>query len=192
MKKLNQKGFEVLGLLVIIVVVIVVAGTGFYLFKQRQNKQTAQTVANSAEVTNGNTGTAIEGYLDIPELGIQLKLADGVKDATYALMGDGSTFGVSTQALEQQYGANCGPTSGNVAMIAVFVSSNGPNFGTGATDVSAYPDAFKSADGTYYALNYSPIKQQFCGSSNGDQQAADALQKQVVDGFSKTKVQQLQ
>lgn len=192
MKKLNQKGFEAIGAIVIVAVLIVLGGAGWFVYDRQKNTKNAQDAAEVSETSNSNQGGAMDGYLDIPELGIQLKLASGVTDANYAVMGDGSTFGISTNALQQQFGPNCSAASGKVATIAVFVSSNGPNFGTGSTTVDAYPNAFKSADGTYYAINTSPLKEGFCGDAASNQQAADTLTKQTLDGFSKTKVQQLQ
>lgn len=193
MKKLSTKGFAPGALIAAIVVVAVIATAGWVLYsRQQDNKKAEQADATVSQFSDGTRGDAVEGYLGIPELGIQIKLADNVKDAAYEVMADGSTIGLSTQSLVDQFGSGCAASTGNVAQIAVFVDSSGPNFGTGASGDNVYKNAFKSADGVYYAINYSAIEFQPCGDATANPDAARNAAQQVTDGFSKSKVEQLQ
>lgn len=192
MKKLNQTGFGLPGIILIILILVAIGGAGWFVYDAQHNKKAAQQEAVVSETTGQDSGTAQNGYLGIPELGIELKLAEGVKDATYAVMKDGSSIGLSTEATVNEFGSGCSAKSGSVAMITSFVNPDAPDpYGGKYTMKETFPDAYKSADGVYYGISQDET---FCGGdydAPSDQKAADALIKQVRDGFNATKIQAL-
>lgn len=192
MKRLNQTGFGLLGVILIIILVAAIGGAGWLVYSNQKDKKAATQEAIVSENTETNSGTALNGYLGIPELGIELKLADGVKDATYAVMADGSSIGLSTESFVDEFGESCNAQSGSVARIFVFVDPEAPDPYSGDGTMSgAFPNAFKSADGTYYAIANNT--QDFCAPKQyeKDPDAASAMIKQVRNGFNNTTIQAL-
>lgn len=186
----NQSGFGVVGVLVALLVVVAAATAGWFVYDKQQSKKDAkQEAAVSQATSNNGSGVAMNGYLGIPELGIQLKLADGVKDATYAVMADGSTIGLSTQSLVDQYGDSCKASSGSVAQVAALVAPTPPYGGTGSDDPAAYKNSYKTADQVYYVIKTEGLSEPFCG---GALAASSTQAQQIITGFKDTGIQALQ
>lgn len=89
-KKLNQKGFGFTELLIIVVVLAVVVTAGVIVYKHGKHYSskdgattTAQTSPKSTESRNLQTAQHAQQYLVIKEWGVQIPLADTIKDAYY-------------------------------------------------------------------------------------------------------------
>lgn len=188
MKKLNQNGFGAAGIIGIIVVIAALIGAGWLVYSRQQNKKDATQESVVSQATPDGVGVAMNGYLGIPVFGIQLKLADSVKDAIYSVMADGSTIGLSTQSLVSQYGEGCKASTGTVAQIAALVKPAPPYGETGADNPAAYKHSYKTADDVYYVIKTTGLEGSFC---SGALAASSAQAQQVISGFNDTDIQAL-
>ena len=76
-KRISQSGFGIIPVIVIIAVVVILGFVGWRVFMvQSGNNNTGNNQTNG---TQPSTDT----YLDIKELGVKIKLGDGIKDAVY-------------------------------------------------------------------------------------------------------------
>ncbi len=120
MQATKQSGF---GVVAIVIAILVVVGLGYigYRVYTANNNQTGNTAQNSNAQNNGTQDTAT--YLDIKELGVKIKLSDGIKDAVYAPFDvpatDGSqVYGISAQSLiDKETGDNCSAAHGALGLI---------------------------------------------------------------------------
>lgn len=189
MKQLNQKGFGFAGVIIVLAVVAAVAAVGWFVYDKQQSKKDAKQEAVVSQATSANgSGTAMNGYLGIPELGIQLKLGDGVANATYSVMADGSTIGLSTGSLVSGYGDGCEAKTGTVAQIAALVPPAPPYGETGADDPTAYKNSFKTADDVYYVIKTDGLEGSFC---SGALASSDEVAQRIITGFKNTGIQAL-
>lgn len=189
LKKLNQGGFGIIGIIAVILVMAAMVAAGWFVYDRQKDTKAAKQEAAISQVTDSGSGQAHEGYLGIPELGIELKLADGVKDAVYIVTDDGYTIGLSTQALLNQLGVDCSAQIGSAAVIVSFVNPEDPHATTGTTNIQVFPNAFKSADGVYYAIDYN--NQTLCSDPESNLEAVNRLSDQVKTGFKNTTIQAL-
>lgn len=189
MNKINQKGFGFVGIFIVVAAVAAIAAVGWLVYNKQQSKKEAKQEAIVSQATSANgAGVAINGFLGIPELGIQLKLADGVQDAIYSVMADGSTIGLSTQSLVSQFGDGCKAVTGSVAQVGALVPAAPPYGNTGADDPSAYKNSYKTADDVYYVIKTTGLSESFCG---GALAATSEQAQQVIKGFNNTGIQAL-
>lgn len=88
----KQSGFSAVILPLVLVIISIIGGIGWYVWKsQRNTKQSANatqpTSSNQAKKddnSNEQTQKTAQKYLEIKELGIKLKLTDGIKNIYYA------------------------------------------------------------------------------------------------------------
>lgn len=189
----NQNGFGIIGVLLVIVVLAAVGGAGYMVYSSQSKKAASSnstSVDSSKKSDDKKVNYAVNGVLKIPELGIKLNMGDGAKDATYALASDGSV-GISTKSLEA-FASSCQASKKNVAMISTFKDKDGEDFFASGTNIENFPDAVL-INGTYYALNFSPITQSPCDdaqlSKPNDKFTETALKAQ--EGFSNTTIEKL-
>ena len=172
MKKLNQKGFGIVEGLLIFVAVALIAGTGYYVYKQSQNNDKAQSsveVANKKEAvvtpptkTSTTKADPYDGYVVIKEWGIKIKLADADK-VTYSMSGTpngaanaDSTTSYATLRLNESVGTKdaCRPLGFSIVQTTATTSG---------TQVGKYYYGFEGGEPTA------------CGDSK-----ADALRSKIV------------
>ena len=129
----QQSGFSPVP---IIVGVIAVGVLGFVGYKVLHKNGNTSTAANSVTTTNQSTPagkqpdttpvTAMpaeaDTYLHIKELGIKIKLPDGIKDTIYKYTADpganGSQYAdISTQSLTDKSGGSCGLNGTPIAKV---------------------------------------------------------------------------
>lgn len=136
MRKTEDKrdaGFGVVGIISIVVVLVVIGLVGWKVYEasktKTSNDSTSSQTSNSGNATgqtNSSTPPADTAtYLDIKELGVKVKLEDGVKDATYAVqtLDDGSLVArLSTQALATADPA-CDASSGQLGALTKSTTS---------------------------------------------------------------------
>jgi hypothetical protein len=133
----QPSGFGILPIIIVIAAVAVLGFVGVRLLTAQLGKSagTARTPANNSahppSLQPSNTQTSstpaqTDLYLDIKELGIKIKLSDGINDAEYALFQpqqtDGSTIvGISAHSLDDglspDAGVHCRADSGAIGAI---------------------------------------------------------------------------
>jgi hypothetical protein len=132
----KQAGFGVVPIIVIIAAIAVLGFVGFRLLttqssKPATNNATAHTQTSPASNQPSNTQTSAtpaqtDTYLHIKELGIKIKLSDGIKDAVYSMFqpqpDDGAkVIGISAQSLIDSSAVNkqinCSASSGALGII---------------------------------------------------------------------------
>lgn len=164
MNATRQSGFGVVAIIIAILVVVALGYVGYRVYTANTNKpastnntatnnQTGNNTQDSNTQNNGMQDTAT--YLDIKELGVKIKLSDGVKDAvysynapttqtqTYATFG-GSAY-ISTQTLTNKDAA-CSSERGPLGAI---VKITGNTDGLGNTLVADNNTVFKLGDNFY-------------------------------------------
>lgn len=120
-------GFGIVGIISIVVVLAVLGLIGWKVYeasKVKTNKNSTSSQTSNSGDTTGKTNSSTPPvdtatYLDIKELGVKMKLEDGVKDATYAVqtLDDGSLVArLSTQALAAADPA-CDASSGQLGAL---------------------------------------------------------------------------
>ena len=142
----KQSGFGIAIIIIIVVVVLAILGyAGYRVYNSQTSKPTGTSnTTTSNNQTNGNTQSSntqtnntqnTATYLDIKELGIKIKLSDGIKDAAYSYSAPTSqtyaTFGgsayFSTQTLIDEDAA-CVSSKGPLGAI-VKIAGNTDGFG---------------------------------------------------------------
>ena len=92
MKKLNNKGFGLVGVLAVIVVLAVAGGVGTYVY--HKHHKTNSTNSSSTSSNTGSTGKSgssgdstppQQNYLVVKELGIRFKLSSVISTAYYTV-----------------------------------------------------------------------------------------------------------
>lgn len=80
-------GFAVVETLIFALVIVIIALGGYYVVKRNHhtaNTPSSSVISNLKAVSPPTPAPAIDGTLNIPEFGIQLKnIPDGIKDLTY-------------------------------------------------------------------------------------------------------------
>lgn len=193
MKKVNQKGFSLIEILIVLVVLGLLGAVGWYVWMQHtKSKPTTSTTSSSAsQVTPPSTSSSASAptYLNITELGIKVKLNDDTRDLTYAKTKDG-TIGISTKSLEA-FGVGCNAETGDVAIIYTFTDPSGSDpFEGSHTNMDVFPKALK-LNGKYYALNYGGISQSPCVDISKADDNFSATVKKVKNGFSQATLEKI-
>lgn len=108
MKKLNSKGFGLLGILSVIIVLALAGVIGVYVYHKNHKTKTTASSSSSTGTKTGSTGgsTAIQGsgstgnqqaYLVINEWGVRIKPATSLPSVTYSIdNSDGHQWAVLT------------------------------------------------------------------------------------------------
>lgn len=213
----NQKGFAHLGLvLAVIIVIVAIGGVGYYVLSSRKTSNSSPEVAVKTDQKIKTTekdkqnydaeGTARDGVLKIPELGIQLKLDPKVLDATYATRSTpvNEAFGcynygvsglchvfISTQSLEK-FGEGCKAKEGHVAFIASFTDPNNSDAVVLAgKNIEEYPNAVKIS-GRYYAVDNRAIYQSACADEGYSADNYSEANINAREGFQKTTIEKIE
>ena len=120
---LRNAGFGAIEIILAVVVVLIVGFVGWRLYDISKNKPTAsnqQASGNkSTDRASGDTKVDTAAYLDIKEMGVEIKLDDQVRDATYAMqtLDDGSLVArFSTRSLAASDPA-CDAKSGQLGAL---------------------------------------------------------------------------
>lgn len=180
----KQSGF---GVIAIIVAILVVVGLGYvgYRVYTANNNQTGNSTQGSNTQNNSTQDTAT--YLDIKELGVKIKLSDGIKDAVYSASTstDGSQFArISTQSLQSQSNNTCGTSFGPLGTITKASGTPEQVFG-GTSRTVDNTTTFKFGNDTYVFIA-SPQAQ--CSTDSSVQALAD---QQRITFFTDFKTVQL-
>lgn len=98
MKKLNNKGFGLIELLLLLIFILLLIFFGWYIWKQNQSKQSSES-QDSAQQAPEQQAETKDKYLEITEWGVKLKLSEGIEDAIYK-MNSGFVY-MSTKSYEE-------------------------------------------------------------------------------------------
>jgi type II secretory pathway pseudopilin PulG len=127
MKKLSQKGFGIVEVLLLVVLVGIIAGAGWYVYQsQKKTNASLDKTNQNIESISKSQKTVVDStkskdntkYLVIKEWGVEIPLSADIEDATYTYkqIGDGSTAYLSTAKLTAM-DPNCGPDKTSVGAI---------------------------------------------------------------------------
>lgn len=87
MKKINQKGFGGLEVLIIIVVIAIVGGVGFFVFSKNKNesdsKRPSDATSKTSTINDTNKSESTSKELSINELGIKIKVDGDIRGLVY-------------------------------------------------------------------------------------------------------------
>lgn len=97
MRKLNSKGFGLIGVFAITIVLALAGGAGVYVYHQNHKATTTSTNGNSTANKEGGTTTTQgssstgnqQGYLIIKEWGVRIKPATTLPSITYTIDNSG-------------------------------------------------------------------------------------------------------
>ncbi len=161
----QQSGFAAIPIILAIAAVVAIGLIGYSVYQTQSkttssNNSTANTHMTTMSSQPSNTQTnavpaQADTYLDIKELGIKIKLSDGVKDAVYYYSpADNAQYPqykggatLSTQSLVSK-DASCKP-SGSVAPLGSITKITGDVDGKGVKLVANGNTIFKVGDSFY-------------------------------------------
>lgn len=137
MKKLNNKGFGFLGVLLVIIVLAAAGGVGVYVYHKNHKAKTSSNTSSSGAAGNATTpGSSKTTLVKIPELGIQLTVPSSLKDFSYVAanvdysdpgnndLGTYPTAYMGTKQLESQ-GCNATGKIGNAPPLGFLTKTTG-------------------------------------------------------------------
>jgi hypothetical protein len=183
MNKEKQAGF---GVVIVIMVILVLAGLGYvgyrlYNHSSNSTSTTSGQTSNQTSNTNGNGAVSQATYLDIKELGVKIKLSDGIKDAEYSILSsaDGPYASVSTKSLITLSNGTCGTDFGPLGTVGKASGTLQQIFGdTGKTVDSS--TIFKFGTDTYVFIG-SP--QSVCSEDSNTQNLANQQRATFREDF---------
>lgn len=158
----NQKGFGAVELLIVLVAVGVIGFIGYVVWsRQSENKeQSTDNTSTSQSTSQKDKAGSKKDTLEIPELGVKLKLDDAVSDMYYAIRTDedGNKYAVLSSKKLAELDKNCAAetdskfgTSG-VGSVYVYTNPDGPDPFTGDwTNAESFPDSIQ-VSGKYYTI----------------------------------------
>jgi len=204
MKKLslNNKGFGLVGVLLVILVLAAAGGTGAYVYHKNHKAKTSTTTSNSSSSskTSNNSSTTTQGsnstqnqqsHLTIKEWGVKLPLSDAIKDAYYVVStssqdanGQPNTMWLGLTSLNSKGCnaalANQGQSTQLGALLRVSPTETDPVSGTPYKQL--YPNGVTI--GNYYYAYKSWTKNKTCASQSQlqaiDSAFANAAKSAVV------------
>jgi len=187
--KKDQKGFTLVEGLIALVVILLVGGLGYYVYDRNSDdgKDTAKTTQADNKTTDETSSNTDAKYLDIPELGVRLKLTSSVEDAYYTVSKEGYVY-LSVHHFDKVQGfeqCRSNATNGEYGLASLNHAKVGDDqFGRTLTqdDLEGFSNT-KIGD-TYYWVGGS---QAVCWDnsnipdSNSDAQKAEEARKSLVD-----------
>lgn len=168
MKKLNQKGFGLWELILLLLLIILLGLLGWWVWQQNQegkNNNASQSSSQNAEESEPAEEAA--KYLEIPELGVKLKLDNATEDAYYT-MSSGYAY-LSLTSLKDV--DDCAADETSIAAVSK-VKKTDTNEMTGKT----YEQEANDGHGTIIGENVYIVSQAqaFCTEQAGPQAKAEA------------------
>ena len=126
MKKLNQKGFGAVEIVLLVVLVGIIAGAGWYVYQSQKktkesldnaNQNIEQISKSNKEINEADkkSENSSKKYLEIKELGVKVELDDATADAYY-VMQNGFAY-ISTTSLKNA-GPECSAEKTGVVAIS--------------------------------------------------------------------------
>jgi hypothetical protein len=199
MKKLNNNG-SALVVLLSILVVVAIGGVGYMVYSN-QNKSNESATTNETGVKDkeeaaqplSEASQITDGYLEIAEFGVKLKLTEETKDAYYVVKGDNKDWvGISTKEISKIYPGCSAEDDMTMARILTFKDPNQPDpFAGESTMGEAFPDALKVND-IYYAFlsfNQAPCDDKLVYADENSYEYKKF--KSVDDSFDNSKLEKL-
>lgn len=170
MKRLNNKGFGLIELLLLLIFILLLIFFGWYIWKQNQSKQSSESQDSAQQAPSQQDEEADQeetNYLEIPELGIKMKLDDDTADAYY-YMNSGYAY-LSLESLKET--DDCAADETSIAAVAK-VKKTDVNEMTGKT----YEEEAKAGYGTIIGDNVYVVSQAqaFCTEKPDEQKLANA------------------
>lgn len=134
MKNKKQSGFAVIETLLIFIIITVIGGTGYYVWHTKN--QTDNSLNKTAAISQNNINTVqkptvinsgdtlVDGYLNIKEWGVRLKITSQISDIYYTISGSDALLDLkSLDSLKTKDGAQCQSDKNSVVMISKFTPS---------------------------------------------------------------------
>lgn len=156
MKKINQRGFSPIVILLVLILAVLVGFTGYYVYNSQKNDDKAAAPTppvKSTATTNQSNTQDTQKFLVIKEWGVKIPLTAEITDANYSYK-NGYVY-LSTDSIAKKY-PECGADKTTVFAYGRFDNPNQeadlPQ--AGQTYGQAYPNAPKV--GVYYYTGASP------------------------------------
>lgn len=119
--KNNQKGFGVVGALIVIAIVALIGFAGWYIWQKNSDKnnskQTNNSKQNKSYSPKENEDKNKDEYLDIKEWGVRFKLNDVAKGAYYSIRDDGQYADIYHKDFDALKNTNGVPCKGEVLFV---------------------------------------------------------------------------
>lgn len=192
-KKLNQKGFGLVGILVAGVVLAAVVAGGLVVYNHNKDKNTKNSVAPSSQTSpkdsesdSSQVAQTAQQSLAVKEWGIQIPLTDTIKDAYYVVSnsskdvnGESNTVWLGLASLNEK---GCNATLANQGQSTqlgsiVRVSPTGTDPVSGETYKDKYPNG--TTIGNYYYGYKSWTNDKTCTSSDNLKSIDNAFEASV-------------
>ncbi len=183
MKKLNQRGFSPIAILLALILVVLVGFTGYYVYnsqKKDDNKAVTPAPANAAATPSQPSAQDTQKYLVIKEWGVKIPLTAEIADANY-YYNNGYVY-LSTDSIVKKY-PECAADKTSLFAYGRFDDPNKQAEAPqgGQTYGQAYPNAPKV--GTFYYTGATP--QAACAyTSAGELDESDESTGRATKAFS--------
>lgn len=158
MKK-REKGFTLVEGLIILVVVILIGGVGYFVFANRDSNKDKNDTNNQTSQQKDSEESADEAeakYLDIPEVGVRIKLTGAVEGAYYSVSNEGYAY-FSTHYFDNVEGfeqCRSNAKGGEYGVAALTYAKVGDdNFGSPWTQAEFDGFSNSKIGDTYYWIN---------------------------------------
>lgn len=160
MKKIGQKGFTLIEILLIIITLSVVAGVGYYIYSSNKNDSIDATTAGTT-VTKSTATKQTTKYLTIEPLRIKIPLSDELTDMSYVVPQEGGEIVLTSKKLAALEDSACGTSNDppSIGRIMSLHKESGTHKSTSTTE-----DFFiKQFDGFYIVGSFGNLG---CGDSS--------------------------
>lgn len=107
MKKLSQKGFTLVEVLLLVIALSAVIGVGYYVYSTSSEDDT-NTVKQETSSKKQSTNEQSKSYLKVEELGIKIPLNEELEELSYVIPQEGGEVVLTSKKLAILEDAACG------------------------------------------------------------------------------------